>query len=310
MIIGTFKDDTDALIEISWEEVTPDLARQWLEANVDHNRNLNNLQVYTIAEDINDGFWRFNGATVCFDWDGKLLDAQHRLNAVALSDTPVSMLVLRGMNPESMKLMGQDRPRSTRDLLKTSGRAFDHDSETIAVASIIVQSDPGLAHVNTRPRLADFVYERREAMEPVAAWAKTVVRGTDLFIDPAHAFSNGKQDRKAVTNSALGGLVYIMGIIHGAEIDRVTTFWEHVFSGIATSTEEATYVKAIRNYLRVTAPLVRVGGGSSVTQLFRTYDTLIRAYNRFVQSGEPIQRLQQARVPATDLTDLTRTVSR
>ncbi|ORV97411.1 hypothetical protein [Mycobacterium kubicae] len=240
MIIGKFETENGALIEVSWEEVTPEIASEWLAVNAEHNRSRNRAQVEAIANDITDGFWAFNGATVSFDQDGVMLDAQHRCSAIVAAGIPVYMLVLRGLEPGAIQLMGQERPRSAHDLLTTSGRAMPYARECAAIVNVLRQIDPSLSHIKTRPHLADYVWQHRTTLQPLATWAKSVTDATSLWISPSHAFSGRRKDaKKAVNVSTLASLVYVMTVHHGADVDTVQRFWESVFSGIALTEQRA-----------------------------------------------------------------------
>lgn len=77
MIVGTFRDqDSGATITVSWEFVTPQIAKEWISRNTALNRHLNMSDVEKISNDISTGYWMFNGSTVCFDWDDVMLDAR------------------------------------------------------------------------------------------------------------------------------------------------------------------------------------------------------------------------------------------
>ena len=45
------------------------------------------------------GEWKLNGKSICFDWNGRLLNGQHRLSAVVRSGVPLTTLVVRGLDP-------------------------------------------------------------------------------------------------------------------------------------------------------------------------------------------------------------------
>ena len=78
------------------ELITPDQARQYLAFNT-NNRNLRKAHVEKLANDIKNGRWVYNSATIVFNGDGTLLDGQHRLAAIIDADTPVKVAVARGV---------------------------------------------------------------------------------------------------------------------------------------------------------------------------------------------------------------------
>ena len=78
-------------------DVTPELAREWLSKN-GKNRRYSQANAMKIAKAISEGQWSLNGETICFDENGRLLDGQHRLNAVIIAGVPVPMSVATGVS--------------------------------------------------------------------------------------------------------------------------------------------------------------------------------------------------------------------
>lgn len=112
-----------APVTASWELITPDVAEQMLLVNT-HNRAMKDQHVHAMAADMENGFWRFNGATICFSADPvHLLDGQNRLQAVIQSRTPIMALVLRGLRSESQHNMDSGSKRTFADMLKLEGYA-------------------------------------------------------------------------------------------------------------------------------------------------------------------------------------------
>lgn len=49
--------------------------------------------------EMQDGKWKLNGKTICFDRTGRLLNGQHRLSAVVRSGVSLTTVVVRGLDP-------------------------------------------------------------------------------------------------------------------------------------------------------------------------------------------------------------------
>lgn len=75
--------------------VTPKLAKEWLDRNVENNRTINHNRVKMYAEDMQAGNWKLTHQGIAFDADGRLIDGQHRLRAVIKAGVAVRMLVMR-----------------------------------------------------------------------------------------------------------------------------------------------------------------------------------------------------------------------
>lgn len=100
--------------------VDPKTAKDWL-ANQNINRTIKEKQVARIARDMLVGNWQLNGESIIFDDSGNLIDGQHRLKAVIVSDTTVPMMIVRGVSPVAQKTIDAGMTRSLGDYLTFSG---------------------------------------------------------------------------------------------------------------------------------------------------------------------------------------------
>ena len=101
---------------------------------------------------------------------------------------------------------------------------------------------------------------------------------------------------------------HIQVVYHQADLEFVQSFWGSVFSGVASDEATGKTVRAIRNYLRATAPLLRMGGGNSAVAMLKTYDTLVRSYNRWLE-GEPVERVVAGRQEVREVGDVTKSAA-
>lgn len=81
-------------------EITPALAEEWLTSNT-HNRDLKRSGVKKFVDVIKSGGWKVTHQGIAFDWNGTLLDGQHRLWAIWESGVTVTMYVTYGMDPDT-----------------------------------------------------------------------------------------------------------------------------------------------------------------------------------------------------------------
>ena len=86
-------------LETTVEIINPQEAQAYLDNNAKH-RPIKMKKVYEYMEEMQDGKWRLNGKTICFDTNGRLLNGQHRLSAVVLSGVSLTTVVVRGLDPE------------------------------------------------------------------------------------------------------------------------------------------------------------------------------------------------------------------
>lgn len=76
--------------------------------------------------------WMVTGQPIIFDWNGDLLDGQHRLMACRDSGVAIYTLVVTGIDPEVMPAIDKNTPRSTRDTFRWAGKHNPVDYAPIA----------------------------------------------------------------------------------------------------------------------------------------------------------------------------------
>lgn len=99
------------------ETITPEKARAYLDANYD-NRHVRGSWVDELAGIIKRGQWRETHQGIAFDLNGRLLDGQHRLMAIAQAGLPVKMLVTRELAEDVFRFIDSGKSRSIYDRLK------------------------------------------------------------------------------------------------------------------------------------------------------------------------------------------------
>lgn len=102
------------------ETITPQLAEIYLGKNT-HNRNIRKPVVAKYANDMERGFWNFDGAPIRFADDGTLLDGQHRLHAIIKSNMAIDLLVVRGLKKETQATMDIGSVRQAGHFLQING---------------------------------------------------------------------------------------------------------------------------------------------------------------------------------------------
>lgn len=122
------------------QTISPDMARQYLEANV-CNRPLAEHRVVTFQRDIENGAWRLTGEAIKFDISGNLLDGQHRLWAVVKADKPITTYVVTGLEPETQEVMDTGQKRTMGQVLGLRG--IINPNVVAAVAILMIQWEQG-----------------------------------------------------------------------------------------------------------------------------------------------------------------------
>lgn len=109
--------------KITIESVTPDMAAQLL-GTMHGNRTLRKKIVEQYAREMIAGKWLLNGESVKVAANGRLVDGQHRLNAIIMAKRAVQMCVVRGVDEAAMITLDTGVGRSFSDWSTISGRSY------------------------------------------------------------------------------------------------------------------------------------------------------------------------------------------
>lgn len=110
--------------------VDAETAASWLLRNQD-NRNFSERTCAGYVRDITNDDWPFTGDPVRFAEDGRLLDGQHRLEAVKRTGIATLMTVITGLGKHTQRYMDGGRKRTAQDQL-----AIDKIPNYVTVAAI------------------------------------------------------------------------------------------------------------------------------------------------------------------------------
>lgn len=102
--------------------ISPDLATEWLKRNK-ANRTIRPARVAQYAKDMASDSWFDTGETIKFDWNGDMVDGQHRLTAVIESGVVLPMRVLFGLDPVAKEYVDTGAARTANDALRMRGEA-------------------------------------------------------------------------------------------------------------------------------------------------------------------------------------------
>lgn len=105
------------------ETITPETAASWLEKNKD-NRPTRDHHIKMLAREMKEGRWRLNGEAIVFDYNGNLIDGQHRLEAAFVESLTFESVVVRGVEPDAFKTLDSGMKRSAGDVLAKAGLQY------------------------------------------------------------------------------------------------------------------------------------------------------------------------------------------
>lgn len=165
-------------------KITPVVAKGWLNKNF-NNRGINEKTVREYASDMINGRWKCNGEAIKFDNRGHLIDGQHRLNAITLSNTSQDMLVVRGLDPQVFDSIDIGRMRSTANVMEVKN--IPHFNRVASALAVVVMYDKGVGSrvrdrikPNQSLELLDKYADLPDAMEEIGV-ARPILLGRSLF---------------------------------------------------------------------------------------------------------------------------------
>lgn len=218
------------------EKITPERARFYLAKNTSNYRKMNRNKVLMYARDMRSGKWQENGESIKFNKTGKLVDGQHRLQAIVESGVPVKMMVVTDVD-EDVTLFDCGKNRSVREIGIAEGiePRLVENSMASAVA-VILMGDPRGYKVGgssnafpTKPEIINHIKSHEYTWHCVAE----VMKG-----------ARDNPTRKGIVFAA----VYLM-LSNGADMEELSDFMSVANTGFPISGRESTPAIVLRNML-------------------------------------------------------------
>ena len=103
------------------QKITPEIAKAYLATNIGHQRNVTKSHVLHLKQAMEKDQWMMTGHPIVFDFEGRLIDGQHRLLAVIESGKSVDFLVVRGVHSDAFKAMDRGKIRSNGNMFAIHG---------------------------------------------------------------------------------------------------------------------------------------------------------------------------------------------
>jgi hypothetical protein len=107
-----------------WLLITPQIAAEWLQYRNTINRYIRDKVVDDYVRDFNAGHFMVTGETISFDWNGILINGQHRLTAIVESGKSIEILIVVGLDPAIRSVIDQHGKRNTVDAFTGVGPGF------------------------------------------------------------------------------------------------------------------------------------------------------------------------------------------
>lgn len=136
-------------------ELTPHKAHELLGTNL-NNRSLRRHQVERYARDILADSWQFTGEAIQVDWDGNLINGQHRCHAVIMAEKSIKVLLITGLDPKTQSVIDVAIKRTAVDALRWAG--FSGDLTVISKMARIDTSWNSKGKITTATTNGGFVF--------------------------------------------------------------------------------------------------------------------------------------------------------
>jgi hypothetical protein len=208
--------------------------------------------------------WQFVGDSIRFDWNGDLVDGQHRLVALQQYGEPLEFVVVEGLDPESAVVIDTGKSRSAGDAVSLMGVGYA-TTISAAVRTIILfktgrYHDPAKAHVEAGVSNTDIVVfvKRHPGLEDTAS-----------YIQSLH------KQFKYIPASMLCALYFILGTKNATKAEL---FFDKYATGIDLG--EKSPIRVLRNRL-----IQNAGNASQYTHRDKMA-LFIFAWNAFMRGKE------------------------
>lgn len=245
--------------------ISPELG-QWILDNCNtRNRPRSEIPINRYASDMAAGLWKDTGDTFVFDWNGELIDGQHRLFAGVRANYTIQADIALGRPPEAFEATGCNWPRTNRHAIVREFGDIDSPIIVGAVAAMVMHYEDGIrsflqtkfSAAATRPAILAML-RQRPAISASAAVG-------------SHLGSGGKAKRVEAFPRVLGFCHFMFGQIDSPGRDY---FFQAMETGIGL--ESGDPILVLRKKLAETEKVFK-GRAANATQA--QLQCIIKAWN-------------------------------
>lgn len=119
-------------------ELTPELAKEWLQSEHENNRNSTPRTVERYAREMKAGEWRLSPEPIVFSIRGYLINGGHRCRAVILSGATIWVLVWFDWPDDAFAVLDRPRVRSLADGGRIMGETYAKELYQVARAYLVI----------------------------------------------------------------------------------------------------------------------------------------------------------------------------
>jgi hypothetical protein len=242
--------------ESEWKLITKEWARDRLDQeNYLNNRAMCEHRIVQYCADIENKRWIQTHQGIAFDVNGKLVDGQHRLAAIALTGMSQWMLVTTGLPVEARYVIDQAKPRSVADCMRIKGKNKDKGiRQLVSIAKHIMQA-PEFVRIKWSFPQMDDMYKRN------LDWMK--------FAQNCKLFKTKIRNR----GTFLALLCRASDYLPSATIDR----FDHVLATGETMTQSEYMIIKLRDWTMSSG--AKSWGFQSYERAYRMGQTVLHAFS-------------------------------
>lgn len=251
-------------MKLEVKKITPDMAREMLEANT-HNRRLDAKTVSAYALDMKNGRWEIDSPTpITIGEDGVLKDGQHRLSAVVESGVPITFVV--ATVDSAVSIFDTQKVRTTNQWLRLN-RGFDKSVSTpLVTGTARMHIDMGRDIKVTNTEIAEYISKNEEE-----------------FYLTNQICRSGSNGNSITRNVAVAHAVYC-AIKCGVNVDILKEMMKTVNTGFYEKPSGSTAI-VMRNHIINDMPKASYHSGDKL-ELSGMFEGYIEAY----VAGKALQR--------------------
>lgn len=242
-------------------EITPKMAKEWLDKTNTRNRNLSRSKVNLYKDDMAQGNWSLTHQGIAFYVNGELADGQHRLQAIVESQMTIRMRVFYNLDMKVGADIDRHKPRSEADAIRIGQLSYWMKSQQIQIIKMII-----MCH---KERVTN--YPTRELVEI----------GELMHPEISFAVSAFPKRAKYITTSPVYAAVAIASMYE--DHDRLREFAEVMSSGMPRSKDDVAAIK-------LREQLIREGAVSNQQNRRMVVRRVMRAIKAFCEHQQ-IERL-------------------
>ncbi len=235
------------------ETITPEIAAEILLGNT-HNRDYSKSLCSKYLREMCDGRWELNGEPIIIADTGRLMDGQHRLNALEQYGKPLEFLVVRGIEERTFSTIDTGAARKGKDVLSIA--KVHAPQTTAAIVRMCLQHD---ANNNLLAKSITF------SNEEILAYYRLNAE----IVDKAVSLANRPSLKSRICPTASGLLVVLCRDL----LDRVERFLLALDTG--ANLENGNPILTLRNRLERDKEAGGARVANKIALLFKAWNAYI-----------------------------------